>query len=178
MPKNKLTAFRDLFILKLNSLLEVENTLVKALPKMAENSGSQDLEAAFTEHLEKTKVHADRLKKAFETLDEKPRKAGVDAIDGLVSDAEWLIDNIDDPRLLDAALIAAAQYVEHYEIAGYTTAIEWAEILEESDVKNMLQETLDEEKEASESLEELATSDINGAASRSEDLSEDDGESD
>lgn len=151
---------RQLLIMKLQALFDIENEIVKALPKLAKKAEDGELKMAFEEHLEETKRHVDRLVKAFEYLGEKPKKLKSEGIRGLVEDGEWIAKNIPQPAL-DANLIAAAQYVEHYEMAGYGTASEWAEILGEQEIKSLLEETLEEEKAADEKLNDLAKSKIN-----------------
>ena len=154
----------DLLITKLQVLADVENVLVKALPKMAKAATDEQLRAGFEEHLEQTKVHAQRLEKMFSLLEASPKKVKSEAIRGLVEDAEWVIKNVKGPEALDANLIAAAQYVEHYEIAGYGSAYEWAMEIEYSEVADLLQQTLLEEKEADEKLSTLAIDKINEKA--------------
>ena len=155
---------QDLLITKLQVLYDVENQLVKALPKMAKNASDSDLSASFEEHLKQTKGHVERLEKAFKLLDIKPKKMKSEAIRGLVEDAEWVIENVQGDEALDANLIAAAQYVEHYEIAGYGSAQSWASEMGHAEVSDLLQETLDEEKAADKKLNDLATSKINEKA--------------
>jgi ferritin-like metal-binding protein YciE len=155
---------RDIFVVKLESLYDVENQIIKALPAMAKAAADSDLQSGFHLHLEQTTEHAARLEKIFELLDVKPKKLEVEAIRGLVADAEWVIKNTKGAAALDAALIGAAQYVEHYEIAGYSTVIEWARLLEENDVADILVETLNEEEETNDQLLELAATKINDKA--------------
>lgn len=159
--KNEVT-LHDLFIIKMQSLYDVESELVKALPKMAKKSTNADLKKGFEDHLEETKNHVTRLEQVFESIGQKPKKLKVEAIRGLTADAKWVMDNVKNPEALDAALIGAAQYVEHYEMAGYGTAVEWAKIMGHSEAERLLAETLEEEKAADEKLNEVATTEVNG----------------
>ncbi len=164
MPKQKRFTLHDLLILKLKALYDIETQLIKALPKMAKAANNEDLKSGFKEHLEQTKRHVERLEKAFDLLSMKPAKTLVEGIRGIIEDGEWIIKNIKDKNAIDAALIAAAQYAEHYEIAGYGTAAQWAELMGHDEVKNILGETLEEEKMTDEKLSALAKEKINDQA--------------
>lgn len=150
--------------MKLQALYDIENELVSALPKMAKKSMNEDLSGAFAEHLEETKEHAHRLEQAFSILDKKPKKLKCEGIRGIIDDAEWVLKNIDDPAARDANAIAAAQYAEHYEMAGYQSAVDWAKLLGFNDVAELLKQNFDEEEAASEKLSSLAAGGINQAA--------------
>ncbi|MBX4200944.1 DUF892 family protein [Candidatus Parcubacteria bacterium] len=154
----------DLFVMKLQALLDIENVLTKALVKMAKKAHDHQLQMAFKEHLQETHVHTERIKEIFELLGEKAKKLPVDAIRGLVSDADWIIKHVKNPAALDASLIASAHYVEHYEMAGYSTAVEWARLMGHVQVANLLEQTLNEEKMANEKLRDLALKKINSQA--------------
>jgi len=162
--KQEEMSLQDLLVTKLKALLYIENELVKALPKMAKNASDEELSAGFEKHLEQTKEHVERVNQAFEMLDEHPSKIECEGIDGIVSDAEWGVEHVEGDAALDANLIAAAQYAEHYEIAGYTSAIAWAKALDKGDVADLLQQTLDEEQETSDTLAELANAKIDERA--------------
>lgn len=152
----------DLFILKLWSLHDVESQLIKALPKMAKAATNAKLREAFSNHLEETKVHEERIDRALEILGDSGKgKSKVEAIRGLVKDAEWLIKSIKSPAARDVALIAAAQYVEHYEIAGYGAAATWADQMGHTEVLELLEATLDEEEAADETLSTIAETSVN-----------------
>ncbi len=155
---------KSVFVLKLRSLLDTESELIDALPKMAEAAGDSELKKAFEEHLEQTKEHEERIKKAFEILDISPQKLKGEAIQGLIRDAEWVVENVEGHEARDAAMIAAAQYVEHYEIAGYGSALAWARRLGYEDIAELLTQTLEEEKETDIKLSALAESSINDEA--------------
>lgn len=161
---SKYNTLHDLLILKLNALYYVEQQLVKALPKMAQAATNEDLAIAFNDHLDETKTHVKRLEAALASLGEKPKKIAVDAIDGLIADAEWCIKNIKDMAALDASLIAAAQYVEMYETAGYGAAREWASLMRHTEAMDLLRQTLEEEEAADGILNDLALGGINELA--------------
>lgn len=154
----------ELLILKLQSLYDIEQELIKALPKMAKNAYNDDLREAFEMHLEETKTQVDRLEQAMEHLEVEPKKEKVAGIRGIAEDGSWVIKNIKDERARDAALIAAAQFAEHYEIAGYGSAAEWARLMGHSEVADLLEATLAEEEAANDKLTRLAEGGINEEA--------------
>jgi ferritin-like metal-binding protein YciE len=158
MPLNSL---HDLYVEELRDLYNAENQLLKALPRMAKAASHPDLKAAFTEHLEVTRGQVERLAGLFEELGEKPTGKKCKAMEGLVAEGKDVIDEDGEPAVKDAALIAAAQRVEHYEIAGYGCVRTFATLLGYTDAAELLQQTLDEEREADEKLTELAESVIN-----------------
>ncbi len=149
-------ALKELYIDELKDLYSAENQLVKALPKMAKASESEELRNAFEEHLEQTREHVARLDKIFEALDESPKGKKCQGMEGLIEEGAEKIDEDPGPEELDAALIAAAQHVEHYEIAGYGCVRTYANLLGESEAVSLLEQTLAEEKETDEKLTELA----------------------
>jgi ferritin-like metal-binding protein YciE len=157
----KYKRLEDLLILKLKSLYDIEAEIVKALSKMAKKAYNADLKAAFLDHLEVSKGQVERLQKIFDILGRKPQKMQVEAIRGLVADIKWLMEEDMSPEALDAALVGAAQYVEHYEIAGYGTAQSWAEELGFEDVADLLHDTLKEEEDADKTLTSLAETILN-----------------
>ena len=162
----KMKSLEDLLVHELKDLLSAEKQLVKALPKMAKGATNEELRTAFEEHLEQTKVHIERLEQVFEKLGKSARAEHCDAMEGLVEEGGKVLeeDMADDVR--DAALIAAAQKVEHYEIASYGTARTFAQLLGHAEVANLLQETLDEEGETDHRLTDLAMSFVNEAAAQ------------
>jgi ferritin-like metal-binding protein YciE len=160
----KIKSLEDLFVHELKDLYSAEKQLVAALPKMASNATHEELRAAFEEHLEVTKGHVSRLEKIFEGMENSPRGEKCDGMEGLVEEAEGVIEDTEDDDVLDAGLIAAAQKVEHYEISGYGTARTYAEMLGRNDAAQLLQQTLDEEKEADAKLNKLAKEMINWEA--------------
>lgn len=155
MAKSK--TLKELFIVKMQTLYDIESELVDALPKLAEAATDPDLKEAFTEHLEETKGHVSRLESAFESLGEEPEKMKSEGIRGLAAEAEWCIKNVEEGDLLDVALISAARSTEHFEMSKYMTAQEMAEMLGEDEVSELLTETFEEEENADEKLEELGT---------------------
>ena len=163
----KLNSVENLFVHELKDLLSAEKQLVKALPKMAKGAASESLRTAIEEHLEETRGHVARLEKIFSTLDKTPRAEHCKAMEGLIEEGSDLLEEDGAPEVKDAALIGAAQKVEHYEISGYGTARTLAELLGNDEAAKLLQQTLDEEKAADERLTELAMSEVNVEASRS-----------
>ena len=156
---------REALVEEIRDLYNAEKQLTKALPKMAKGATSDELREAFETHLEETEGQVTRLERVFELLEEKPRGKHCAGMAGIVEEgSEKLQEDMED-AVLDACLIAAAQKVEHYEISAYGTAIAWAEALQLSDVAEVLQETLAEEKAADEKLTALAEAGINEAAS-------------
>lgn len=153
MPQSEL---RELFVDELKDLYSAEKQLVKALPKMAKAASSEELKSAFAEHLEQTKGHVQRLEEIFEALEESPRGKKCAGMEGLIKEGEEAIQEDYEGAVKDAALIGAAQRVEHYEIAAYGTAKALAEVIGESEHASTLEETLDEEKETDEKLTSIS----------------------
>lgn len=147
---------KELYIDELKDLYSAENQLVKALPKMAKGAVSDELRQGFEEHLEQTKGHVQRLERIFKALGESPKGKKCKGMEGLIEEGSEVLEEGYDGNILDAALIGAAQRVEHYEIAGYGTVRAMAEELGESEHVSLLTETLEEEKETDERLTELA----------------------
>ncbi len=158
---SKLATLEDLYTDMLKDLYSAEKQLVKALPKMAKNAQSPDLQRAFQEHLKQTEGHVERIERVFSDLEGSPRGKKCVGMEGLIEEGAELLKEDVDPDVLDAGLIAAAQKVEHYEIASYGTARAWAEKLGYNDAARLLQQTLDEESTANEKLTQLAESYIN-----------------
>jgi ferritin-like metal-binding protein YciE len=148
---------KQLYIDELRDLYNAENQLVKALPKMAKASSSEELRQGFTDHLEQTKGHVQRLEQIFEALGESPKGKKCAGMEGLVEEGSEVIDEDFEDSVKDAALIGAAQRVEHYEIAAYGTVRTFAETLGETEHVSLLNETLEEEKETDKKLTELAS---------------------
>jgi ferritin-like metal-binding protein YciE len=151
----------DLLVHELRDLLYAEKQLVKALPKMAAAAHSPRLAEAFKTHREETLGHVQRLEQIFESLELAPRGEKCEAMEGLIAEGAEILEAKGDDQVRDAALIAAAQRVEHYEIAGYGCARTFAAILGKSEAAELLQQTLDEEKATDELLTELAMADLN-----------------
>lgn len=157
----KLNTLQDLYIEELRDLHSAETQLVKALPKMAEAASAEELRAAFEEHLDQTKEHVERLNQVFQSLGTTGKGKKCKGMEGLIEEAEELIEEDADPDVLDAGLIAAAQRVEHYEIAVYGCVCTYAKLLGRDEELDLLGQTLDEEKEADETLTDVAESTIN-----------------
>jgi len=157
----KLDSLQKLYVEELRDLYNAENQLVKALPKMAKHASHQELKQAFEDHLEQTKEHVERLDEIFKRLDEKPTGKTCKAMKGLIEEGSEYLEKDGDESVLDAALIGAAQRVEHYEIAGYGTVRTFANMLGENQAAELLQQTLDEEGETDKLLTELAESVVN-----------------
>jgi ferritin-like metal-binding protein YciE len=152
----KIESLRDLYLEQLQDLYNAEQQLIKALPKMAKAASSTELQTAFEEHLEKTKGHAQRIETIFEQMGEKTKGKKCKAMEGLVKEGGEVIEEDMTDELKDAALIAAAQRVEHYEIAGYGCVRAYATKLGDKAAANLLAQTLEEEKEADSALNGIA----------------------
>lgn len=157
----KLESLNDLLVEQLQDLYDAEHRITEALPKMAKAATSPELKAAFEKHLTQTEGHIERLDQVFEALGEKPKKKTCQAMKGLIAEGEETIKQKAEPEVKDAALIAAAQRVEHYEMAGYGTVSAYAKVLKNSAVQKLLRATLAEEKETDDALSKLAESSIN-----------------
>jgi len=152
----KINSLHDLYVDQLRDLYDAENQLVKALPKMAEASASDELREGFEEHLEQTRGHVQRLEQIFERLGEKPKGKKCKGIEGLVKEGSETLDEDMQEDTKDAGIIAAAQRVEHYEIAAYGTVRTYADLLGLDDDARLLEQTLEEEKETDQKLTQLA----------------------
>lgn len=162
----ELETLQDLYVDELRDIYNAENQLVKALPKMAKAASDENLKQAFTDHLEQTKGHVERLDKLFEKLGEKATGKKCKAMEGLVEEGKEMIEEDAEPQVKDAGLIAAAQRVEHYEMAAYGTVHAYAKLLGDDQAAKLLQQTLDEEGAADKKLTKLAESVINLEAAR------------
>ncbi len=163
-----LNTLADLYVEQLRDLYDAEQQLVEALPKMADAANDGELARAFHDHLDKTRRHVRRLEQVFDQLGESPNGKSCKAMQGLIKESEGLMSQASrlfgqdaDPAVLDAGLIAHAQRIEHYEIAGYGTVCTYAETLGRNDDHDLLGLTLDEEKAADDSLTLLAKQFIN-----------------
>jgi ferritin-like metal-binding protein YciE len=152
----KIDTLQTLLEEELKDIYDAEKRLVRALPKMAKAANSPDLKQALEEHLEVTKTQVERLEKAFELLDKPAKSKPCAGMKGLIEEGEEVLGEDATDELMDAAIIGAAQRVEHYEIAAYGTARTFAERLGNAEVTALLEETLDEEKEADEKLTEIS----------------------
>jgi ferritin-like metal-binding protein YciE len=162
----KLETLRDLYAEQLHDLYSAESQLVEALPKMAKAASNQQLRSAFTDHLAQTKMHVTRLEQIFKQLGTKPKDQTCKGMQGLIKEGDEMIKMKGEPAAIDAGLIAAAQRVEHYEIAGYGCVRTYAEQLGEQQSLQLLQQTLDEEGAADKKLTQLAEQVINLEAER------------
>ena len=159
-------SLQDLYLAELKDLYDGENRIIKALPRMAEAANSQDLRSALQEHLQQTRVHAQRLEQIFGTLNESAKGEKCKGLEGIIDEGKDVIDKVDDSpaAVADAAIIAAAQRVEHYEIAAYGTVRTFARRLGFEDQARLLDQTLQEEGETDKKLTTLAESYINEGA--------------
>jgi ferritin-like metal-binding protein YciE len=162
----KIETLRDLYIEQLQDLYSAETQLVEALPKMAKAATNTQLKAGFEEHLGQTQRQVQRLEQIFQQLGEKPGSTTCKGMQGLIKEGEEMIKSKGDNAAIDAGLIAAAQRVEHYEIAGYGCVRTYAQQLGETQAMSLLQTTLDEEGATDKKLTQLAESVINLEAER------------
>ncbi len=162
-----LNTLDDLFVVQIQDLYDAEQRLTKALPKMAEAASSNSLKSAFQSHLLETERHVARLEKVFKAIGQTPERETCEAMKGLIAEGDEAISAGGDPAVRDAALIAAAQRVEHYEMAGYGTVRTLAMTLGREELAEILQETLDEEAACDQKLTQIAESSVNKGATRS-----------
>jgi ferritin-like metal-binding protein YciE len=146
----------DLFVHQIEDLYYAENKIIQSLPKMIDLATNRDLESGLRAHLEETKKQVERLDQVFKKLNRQPKGASCPAIDGLIKEADATAGEVDDKNVLDAAIVGAAQAIEHYEISRYGTAIAWAEELGHDDVVRFLTTNLNEEKAANTKLNTIA----------------------
>lgn len=158
---------QDLFIHELSDIYSAEKQLTKALPKLARAAANSDLASAFDSHLEETQGQVERIDEIVDTCDLRLKRIKCAAMEGLVEEGREIIDDIESGPLRDAALIAAAQKVEHYEIASYGTLCTYARQLGLDSADKLLQATLKEEKSADQKLNDLALNDLNKKAEQS-----------
>ena len=154
----------DLFLETLKDIYYAEKQILKALPKMAKAAQSTQLKAGFEKHEQETQVHVERLEQIFEQIGKPARGKTCEAILGIVEEGKSIMDDFKGTSALDAGLIAAAQAVEHYEMARYGTLRTWAEQLGMRDAANLLQQTLQEEENTDKTLTQLATGEANRKA--------------
>jgi ferritin-like metal-binding protein YciE len=153
----ELDSLRELFVEQLQDLYSAENQILKALPKMIQKAKTPQLKAGFEEHLKQTEQQVQRLDQIFESLEEDAEGKECKGMKGLLAEGKELMSEDADPDVMDAGLISAAQHVEHYEIAGYGTVRTYAELLGEDEAVELLQTTLDEEKQTDAKLSKLAS---------------------
>jgi ferritin-like metal-binding protein YciE len=155
---------KALFLHQLKDTYFAENAILKALPQMAEAAESEELRGAFAVHLKETEGQVRRLEQIFQMVGEKPEGIPCKAIQGIIEEGQEILQEFEDGEALDAGLIAAAQAVEHYEIARYGTLLAWAKQLGLSEAEGLIEETLVEEENTDQVLSELAEDAINPAA--------------
>ena len=151
----------ELFLHELKDVYDAEQQLVEALPKMAENATDPELATAFREHLAETEEHVSRLEQVFAAMGEEPEAETCEGMKGLIEEGDKMLEEDAEPTVKDAALISAAQRVEHYEIAAYGTLRVWAATMGMDEVIQILEETLDEEKMADQKLTMIAEGNVN-----------------
>jgi ferritin-like metal-binding protein YciE len=154
----------DLFVHTLRDIYYGEKQILKALPDMIAKASDPQLKQGFQTHLRETETHVKRLEQAFQLAGEKAQGVDCPAIDGIIEEANDVASDVDDKQVLDAALAAAAQAVEHYEMSRYGTLVAWAKQLGRSDCASVLEETLKEEKAADMKLTKIAESQLNRQA--------------
>jgi ferritin-like metal-binding protein YciE len=159
-----LETLHDLFLNELKDIYHGEKQLLKALPRMAKAAASSDLQAAFTKHLRETEGHVQRLEEIFQQLGERPVGKRCKGLEGIVEEGKDVMEEQGEEAVVDAALIAAAQRVEHYEIATYGCLITYAGLLGDRNAEKLLKQTLGEEEATDKALTELSESGINQAA--------------
>jgi ferritin-like metal-binding protein YciE len=157
----EMQSLQDLFVEELKDLYSAENQILKAGPKMSKAIESEDLKAAIDEHLKITEKHVDRLENIFKKLGEKPTGKKCHGMEGLLEENKELLGEDAEQEVLEAGLIVGQQKVEHYEIAGYGSAVTFAKLLGDEESAKLLAQTLDEEKEADRMLTEIAETSIN-----------------
>jgi ferritin-like metal-binding protein YciE len=161
-----LKKLHDLFVEQLSDVYDAEQQLTKALPKMAKAASSKDLQQAFESHLQQTEQHVERIEQIFDELGEKPKNKTCKGMQGLIEEGQEVIKEDGSSEAKDAGLIAAAQKVEHYEIATYGSLRTYAREMGHTKAADMLQQTLDEESQTNEKLTRLAVQHINVQALR------------
>ncbi len=159
-----IASMQDLYVHQLQDVYYAEQQITKALPKMIEKATDTQLRQGFEQHLRETEGQIERLRRVFEIEGLQPKGVTCPAIDGIIKEADEVAGEVSDKAVLDAALTAAAQAVEHYEISRYGTLVTWAEQLGRSECAAILRETLEEEKATDAKLTELATAKLNARA--------------
>ncbi len=164
----KLKSLRDLMIDELKDLQNAEKQIIAALPKMQKKANNPELKNAFAEHLEQTREHVNRLEQVFDILGQKPQGKTCRAMQGIIEEAKEMMEEDGEPSVMDAALIACAQRVEHYEIAAYGCVRTYAKMLGIKDAEQLLQQTLEEEAQTDEKLTQIAVNTVNVEANEGE----------
>jgi ferritin-like metal-binding protein YciE len=159
-----LESMQDLFLNELRDMYNAEKQLVRTLPRLAKAAGSRPLGQAFTKHLKETETHVQRLERIFKALGHTPRGKACKGMEGIIAEGKEILEEEGQPDVIDAALIAAAQRVEHYEIAAYGCLRTYAQLLGNDDADRLLAQTLEEEEAADKTLTALGEGGINQAA--------------
>ena len=159
-----LDSLENLFLEELKDIYSAEKLIVRALPRMAKASESQELQQAFTQHLKETQGHVERLERIFKGLDQTARGKKCKGMEGLLEEGKEIMEQEGEGAVIDAALIAAAQRVEHYEMAAYGCLRTYAQLLGNTDAERLLQQTLNEEEAADQKLTQIGEGGINQAA--------------
>jgi ferritin-like metal-binding protein YciE len=162
----ELNTLKDLYVHELKDLFSAEKQILKALPKMAKAASNKELVAGFQQHLEQTKGHAERLEQILTSHKQTTRGPKCKGMEGVIAEGAEMIEEEADVEVKDAGLIAAAQRVEHYEMAGYGTARTYAELLGDKEGAKLLALTLEEEKQTDQKLSQVAQSAVNVAAAK------------
>jgi ferritin-like metal-binding protein YciE len=162
----KLKSLDDLLVHELQDIYHAEGQILKALPKMIKAANHPELQAAFEEHLEQTEGQVERLEQAFKLLGLPAKGKKCEGMAGLIEEGKKMMEEDAEPSVMDAALIAAAQKVEHYEIASYGTVRTWAQHIGDEQMAKLLQQTLDEEGKTDKLLTEMAENSINVEAAQ------------
>lgn len=157
-------SFDDLFLHTLQDVYYAENQITRALPKMISKASDEQLKKGFDQHLFETREQIKRLEQVFQMMGQSPKAVDCPAIDGIIEEANEVAGEVADKQVLDAALIASAQAVEHYEITRYGSLISWAKQMGRSDVSHLLEQTLSEEKATDQKLTQMAESSVNKKA--------------
>ncbi|HZV21694.1 MAG TPA: ferritin-like domain-containing protein [Hyphomicrobiales bacterium] len=157
-------SLQELFLTTLQDIYHGEKQILRALPKMAKNATSPELKQAFQKHTDQTEQQLDRLQRVFEMLDKSARGRTCEAVEGIIEEGKEVMSEAETPEVMDAGLIAAAQAVEHYEIARYGTLRTWAQQLGMQEAAKLLEQTLQEEKQTDELLNKIALSGVNRKA--------------
>jgi ferritin-like metal-binding protein YciE len=157
----KLTNLEKLFVAELKDLYDAEKQITEALPKLVKKAETPKLRQALENHLQQTQNHVQRLENAFDAMDISRREKECKGMQCIIKEGNEMVGESDDPITRDAALISAAQHVEHFEIAGYGTVVSYANQLERHDLAEQFERTLEEEKEADRLLTQIAENDVN-----------------
>ena len=158
---SRLDNLKDLYVSELKDLYNAENQILKSLPDMIEKAANPKLKQGFQTHLNETRNHVKRLEQVFKLEGQSVKSVDCPAIDGILEEADDVIGDVDDKNVLDAAMIAAAQAVEHYEITRYGALIAWAKQLGRNDCARILEQTLQEEKATDKKLTDMAETNVN-----------------